>query len=114
MKIYLDDLRKPYDENWIVARTVQEFQQLVLTEEPLTHISFDHDLGEDAGAPVPSGMDATKWFVEFCLDNPSYGENLQEVMVHSANPAGAENILSYFMSARAHNIFNSDLEIRRV
>ena len=114
MKIYLDDLRKPYDGTWTVARSVQEFQQLVLSGEPITHMSFDHDLGEEDGANVPSGMDATKWYVELCLDNPSYGENLEFVMVHSANPAGAENIVSYFMSARAHDVFKSVPRIKRV
>ena len=113
MKIYLDDLRDPYDNSWSVARSVEEFQQLILSGEPITHLSFDHDLGEENGAPVLSGMDAAKWLVELCLDDPSYGENLKEVIVHSANPAGAENIWSYFLSAKAHDVFNPDLKIRR-
>lgn len=110
MKIYLDDLREPYDDSWTIAKTIEEFQQLVLSGEAITQMSFDHDLGEN----VPTGMDATKWFVELCLDEPSYGENLEIVLVHSANPPGAENILSYFMSAKAHGVFSSDLKVRRI
>ena len=109
MKIYLDDLRDPYDDSRIVARSVKEFQQLVLSEEPITQISFDHDLGH----AVPTGMDATKWFVELCLDHPSYGENLEVVLIHSANPPGANNIQSYFMSAWSSDVFNSGLKVRR-
>ncbi len=114
MKIYLDDRRDPPDESWKLARNVEEFQRLVLIGEPITHMAFDHDLGEENKVMLPTGMDATKWFVELCLDHPSYCEKLQFVTVHSDNPGGAENILSYFMSARAHDVFNSDLKIRRV
>jgi hypothetical protein len=57
-----------------------------------TSISFDHDLGAEM-----TGLDLAKWLVEEVLDGrlqfpPSFSIN-----VHSANPAGRENI-EYLMN----------------
>ena len=93
---------------------MEEFQKLATSladiGDPITQLSFDHDLGKN----IPTGMDAAKWFVDLCIDNPSIGEHLKVVMVHSANPPGAENIMSYFISARDHGILNNELKIQRV
>lgn len=113
MKLFLDDVRNPPDDSWIIARNIKEFKHFVLNGEPITHISFDHDLGEENGTTLPTGMDAAKWFIELCLDKPQYGENLELVAVHSSNPAGAENIRSYFESAQAHGVFSTNLKIVR-
>lgn len=115
MKIFLDDLRDPYDRSWIIARDMDQFVDLVLkANEPITHTSFDHDLGEtNSGLLKETGMDVAKWFVEYCLDNPEIGMRLQHVIVHSANPVGSRNITNYFELASAKNVINPDLNIER-
>lgn len=117
MKIYLDDIRDPYDDTWTLVRSCLEFIEIVLrieegSGEVITHISFDHDLGMYEDVEALSGMDAAKFFVEKCLDDPTFAEHLQEVIVHSANPAGVQNIAGLFMSARKQSVLNQDLIIK--
>jgi hypothetical protein len=99
-------------DDWIIVRNVKEFIDLVTSKyeagEWPVFISFDHDLADEhtkffydnggwASPPNPeygnfkelTGMSAAKWLIDFILDNhlpiPGYA-------VHSANPAGRENI----------------------
>jgi hypothetical protein len=49
-KIYLDDIRTPISDNWIVVRNYEDFVKVV-TEiglDKVELISLDHDLGETA------------------------------------------------------------------
>lgn len=117
---FLDDCRTPkpnYYFNWAIVRSYQEFVNYIRQQGVPQFISFDHDLGvsypeyskeeepEAAKLPFiqtsqgrfrsdvllePSGMDAAKWLVEWCADNNLL---LPLFTAHSANPAGAENIL---------------------
>lgn len=113
--LFLDDIREPSliygepeDVQFHLVRDFEEFKKWILTNGFPDIISFDHDLGLDqfqkhrdkgmskrafkrlrAVGTFPSGMDAAKWLVDYCLDN---GLSLPEWRVHSANPAGAENI----------------------
>lgn len=91
--LWVDDLRNPflnvegkvpadYEIFWVV-----NFDQFVNHIENIGMpdvISFDHDLGEEK-----SGYDCLKYLVELCLDTKN---SLPEIMVHSANPVGADNI----------------------
>lgn len=49
-KIYLDDVRTPYDSSWIVVRSYEEFIKKVaeLGLENIETVSLDHDLDETA------------------------------------------------------------------
>lgn len=113
--LFLDDIREPsliYGEpenvQFHVVRDFKSFKQWILTHGLPDCISFDHDLGLDyfqrmresgmskrgfkrlrQSDHFPSGMDAAKWLVEYCLDQDL---SLPEWKVHSANPAGADNI----------------------
>lgn len=111
MKIFLDDIRDPYDDTWSLARSYDEFIVMVLSGESITHLSLDHDLGMIGRIEAPSGMDAAKFFVNESLDDDSLVKNLQSVHVHSANPAGVQNIVGLFKSARKQGVFRSDLTI---
>ncbi|TGE21282.1 hypothetical protein E5K00_13390 [Hymenobacter aquaticus] len=88
-KLYLDDIRNPKGEGWVVVRSFEEFvatiEALGLPEE----ISFDHDLGwdQEQNCELKSGYDCAKWLVEQDLA-------IENFNVHSANPVGAENIRS--------------------
>ncbi len=87
-KLYLDDERNPSTEDeWYVARNTKEAINLYLQLGPADFISFDHDLGGDDNAMV-----FLKW-----LTANSYGPP-KDYQVHSANPIGRDNIISFIES----------------
>jgi hypothetical protein len=108
MYIFLDDERSPEDVTWLtlpsvdrdrwhIARNIDEFRTYLdfhLVE--IKHISFDHDLGlmhyGNDYSDERTGFHCAKLLVERCMDEniplPSYA-------VHSMNPVGRENIMSY-------------------
>ena len=121
--LFLDDLRMPHQAfaytkdtrfdtlEWIVVRSPKEFSDTIEEKYQLGEfprlISFDHDLAiEHYSAPMDSevlanlketGLDCAKWLCEFCQDN---NLPLPEYTVHSMNPVGKENILSYLNQFR--------------
>ena len=94
-KLFLDDERMPEDVFWInipkgdyvIVRTAEQFKQYIQEHGLPSHVSFDHDLGDD-----PNGYDCAKWLVNYCIETdqkfPSY-------TVHSQNPIGKDNIIGY-------------------
>ncbi|OON70353.1 cyclic-phosphate processing receiver domain-containing protein [Hymenobacter sp. CRA2] len=86
-KLYLDDLRTPRTEGWVVVRSFEEFVATITERGVPAEISFDHDLGWDEarGCERPSGYDCAKWLV-------AQGLLVERFNVHSANPVGAANI----------------------
>jgi len=107
VKIYLDDVRIPVDQSWVVVKNYDEFVQKV-TEiglENIELISLDHDLGDSAmkewlhgvvknyeinydNITEKTGMDCAKWLVNQWMN----GKPVCKVMVHSANGIGSDNI----------------------
>jgi hypothetical protein len=90
IRIYLDDVRTPIEQDWIVVRSYQEFKDKVMEIglENIHMISLDHDLGDSAMSEYftnvspnykldynniteKTGMDCTKWLVnQFYDENP--------------------------------------------
>lgn len=125
VKIYLDDVRTPIKNDWIVVRNYDEFVDKVeeVGIENIDLISFDHDLGDTAmkeyfdnvspnytlnydNIHEKTGYDCAKWLVNHFYDkNPEAttkhrmfrGTKIEfpNVYVHSANPIGASNIMGY-------------------
>jgi hypothetical protein len=122
IRIYLDDVRTPLDESWIVVRNYDQFVQKVeeIGLQNIDLISLDHDLGPAAmkeyfqnvhpnykldynNITEKTGMDCAKWLVQHFYDttpNQSLlvrGEPIQfpKVYVHSANPIGSGNMMGY-------------------
>jgi len=92
-KLYLDDIRIPTDESFVIARSLDEARRLVLQNDMPTFISFDHDLGiDDSGILLPSGYDFAKWLVESDLQKIIQIPDNFSFKVHSQNPVGAKNI----------------------
>lgn len=85
-KLFLDDLRNPKSNDWVVVRSYDEFVECIKINGCPSHISFDHDLGEGK-----TGYDAAKFLVELDLDTKCIPNNFN-FNVHSANPIGAKNI----------------------
>jgi hypothetical protein len=116
-KIYLDDIRTPVDNDWIVVRSYEQFVNKVseIGLDNIDLISLDHDLGDTAmaewyrNAPnhildynnitEKTGMDCAKWLVEQWMD----GKSVVEVVVHSANAIGSGNIMGLLNNYRHLN-----------
>lgn len=91
--LYIDDVRFPeeflvQEMNLVLARSSLDAVRLVKRNGLPTHISFDHDLGDDDTSIV-----FIKWMIETYPIGPIPSYN-----VHSANPVGASNIVSYMES----------------
>jgi hypothetical protein len=113
MKIFLDDeadtKRFPFDSTWTVVKSYDGFINLIsTTTEDITAISLDHDLGMGK-----TGKDAANAFVEMLMDNPSLGNSLKRLHIHSSNPGGGDNIVSYFYSAQQNGVIAPDVQITR-
>jgi hypothetical protein len=110
-KIYLDDIRTPIDNDWVVCRDYNEFVDSVtnIGLENIEIISLDHDLGDTAikeyfknvstnyildynNITEKTGYDCAKWLVDQSMDNSIV---LPLILTHSANPIGSANIMGY-------------------
>lgn len=111
VSIYLDDIRTPNDERWIICRNYDEFVNKVdeIGLDNIETISLDHDLGETAireyfknvtnnyilnyeNIHEKTGYDCAKWLVEKSIETEV---NLPTILTHSANPIGSANIMGY-------------------
>jgi len=91
-KLFIDDERSPIDNQWVIARTMQDVISAVALYGMPQHISFDHDLGEDQ----PDGYQIAKFLVDLDVlsDNNKFPEDFS-FYVHSQNPIGKRNIECY-------------------
>jgi hypothetical protein len=118
--LYLDDIRTPVGDHWIVARNYNEFVDAVKLHGlgSFEVISLDHDLGEEAmveyytnvknnyqldykNIEEKTGYDAAKFLVSESMNTSI---PLPQIYVHSANPIGSANMMgyinNYFMNCR--------------
>jgi len=110
-RLYLDDVRTPISEDWIIARDYDEFVKQVNLYglESFDVISLDHDLGEGAmveyytnvknnftldykNIEEKTGMDCCKFLVSLSMTK---NIPLPQIYVHSANPIGSANMMGY-------------------
>jgi len=109
--LWLDDVRNPLENNWLVFSPIEQPFEVVWVKDYQEFISwidiyglpdaicFDHDLGFtneyyiENNLPSPetekTGMDCAKWLVEYCMDSD---EPLPLYNIQSANPVGKANI----------------------
>ena len=92
-KLYLDDIRKPTDADFVIVRSFKEAIKFIEDNNIPSYISFDHDLGIDINnLLLPSGYDFAKWLIEMDLDNKYKFPLDFDFNVHSANPIEKHNI----------------------
>lgn len=85
-KLFLDDIRAPPSEDWVLARSFTEACIILKTKGFPWLVSFDHDLGEEN-----SGYDFAHVLIEEDLNNQTMPEDF-DYDVHSQNPVGKKNI----------------------
>jgi len=109
--LYLDDIRTPVDDTWMVVRSYDEFVKTITLYglDSFEMISLDHDLGESAmkeyfenvrynykldynNINEKTGYDCAKWLVSESINKEI---PLPLVYVHSANPIGSANMMGY-------------------
>lgn len=86
MKLYVDDVRTPDDETWVIARNYWDAIH-ILENCDVSILSLDHDLGDG-----PTGYDIIRW-----LDEGLHMHGIfppKTIFCHSANPVGKGNILA--------------------
>jgi hypothetical protein len=88
-KLFLDDVRDPPDDSWLVVRNYADFKRCIISNPPFDVIAFDHDLSGVLLGTELTGYDCAKLCVEW-LKVP------RVVIVHSHNPVGAERIMQVF------------------
>lgn len=94
--LFLDDIRNPnldycFDLTGIhIARNTEEAKSLVLNNGMPEFMFLDHDLG---------GNDTTMKFLNWLVYEYWDGKmNIPQYSVHSSNPCGVQNILSFMES----------------
>lgn len=111
LRLYLDDIRTPVDEDWIVVRNYDEFVSQIKLHGlgNFEVISLDHDLGEGAmieyytnvknnymldynNINERTGMDCCRYLVSESMNEKI---PLPQIYIHSANPIGAANMMGY-------------------
>jgi len=76
----------------VIARSTQEAKNVLELLGTPMFMALDHDLG---------GHDTTMKFLKwFAFDYEHNDDPVPEYVVHSANPAGTQNIISYIESWR--------------
>lgn len=83
MKLYVDDIRAPYDEDWEVARHYDH--AIFWLEESgveIEELSLDHDLG------LNSRFDGSK-IVDWMAEHNVWPK---KIYLHTANPVGRETM----------------------
>lgn len=115
-RLFLDDVRRPKgtfdymglpvfnEPDWVIVRNYYAFISLIEKKGIPEVIAFDHDLAdehykkqefdynkEDA---EKTGYHCAKWLIDYCMDNEL--ELPYEIIIHSMNPYGSENIKSLF------------------
>lgn len=114
--LFLDDVRHPNQVTWVdlpqkpysLVRNYQEFVDLIILRGIPEFVAYDHDLsdshygdglhGEDINYnkyKEKTGYDAAKWLVNECMKK---GVKHPPYQVHSMNPVGKQNIISYVES----------------
>jgi len=119
-RIYLDDVRTPLQDDWVVVRNYDEFVSKIrlVGLDNIEVISLDHDLGDSAmveyynnvkdnyqldytNITEKTGYDCCKFLVS---ESMSKNIPLPQIYVHSANPIGSANMMgyinNYFMNCR--------------
>jgi len=118
--VYLDDVRTPFGDAWLIPRNYDEFVKLIkeIGIKNIDNISLDHDLADEHYRPSmynsdghysnyyldgtfkeKTGYECAKFLIDHCLDEKL---KLPQIYVHSMNPIGTKNIIALVNNAYKH------------
>jgi hypothetical protein len=127
-KLFLDDERDPYKVTWVemplgpweIVRSYAEFVKTITEKGLPIFVAFDHDLADEhyrrsmynpdkhysnyftnGTFKEKTGYECAVWLVNYCIDNNT---DFPQYVVHSMNPIGKENIISYIESYKRSKI----------
>lgn len=89
MNLYVDDVR-PCPEGWALARTYEDAMRLLRNYE-YDVVSLDHDLADEHYAGSYGEFDRTGYDI-MCAIERGEVKQPREVVCHSWNPVGRQNI----------------------
>lgn len=89
MKLFIDDIRNPPSTDYVVVRSTNEAISYIIANGWPSFISFDHDLG---------GEDTSMIFLRRLVNEVWTNQTVPMYTVHSANPVGSKNIVSFMES----------------
>ncbi len=112
--LFLDDIRVPEDVTWIklpkvewhIVRNYEEFIHMILTKGIPTFVAYDHDLSDQHYTSnqneinynkfrEKTGYECAQFLVNQCMNKAIKHPRFA---VHSMNPVGRQNIVSYINS----------------
>lgn len=112
MKLWVDDIRKPPDDSWTVARNVTEAIRILARFQRWDEISLDHDISHfenldesDVDQEVKACTEcfcgvayyiAERWYIERRFEGSEYAIHCPritpKVTLHTANPQGGDEM----------------------
>ena len=97
-RLFIDDERFPIrEDDWFIARDVNEAVQQIIVMGLPAFISFDHDLDDGA-----NGANFATWLINYMIDEGLKFPKNFDYFVHSQNPIGAANIRGKMDAAINH------------
>ena len=107
MRIFLDDERLPIDDGkpWTIVRSISAFFKTIAeanaARDPVTVISFDHDLG-----PGGEAGRAIKKMLQMEQSEPGvHFPKLELVIIHTANAVQLKSMTETFITAAKEGLF---------
>ncbi|WP_240375455.1 cyclic-phosphate processing receiver domain-containing protein [Bacillus piscicola] len=89
--IFLDDIRTG-PPNHIIAKTAEECILLLKEEEPVSHLSLDHDLGSNRN----NGYEVVLYLLQ--LNHPAFPDR---ITIHSANAGAGKRMYHSLLEGKA-------------
>lgn len=116
MKLFIDDIRQPYNESWTLATTNEEVVNFVnLYGDQITDISFDHDIsigiiahGLNRPYPSPETFKVAAWYVARYYHARRHVA-VPNMTTHSSNPDGRKAIIAIFKDVLGVECANAPL-----
>lgn len=90
MFIFLDDVRNPPADHWIVVRTAEAAYTMIREFAAIgceMVVSLDHDLGDN----MRTGYDLVSWLEKDVFTDGAFRPEMT-MQIHSANPVGRSNM----------------------
>lgn len=109
MRIFIDDDRNHFEDDWVHVRTVPALlRTLAAHGDTVTHLSFDNDLRQPE-----EGWEGLRDIIEMKMDDPGFLPRLEAVYVQSLNTDPAIGMVAKMRNAIRAGIFPDTIVVER-